>query len=120
MIPVVAAWPLTVRILVCDQPLALSERILWQGRRNADAPHPAARTDQDGTDIALIAPPITVASPCLFCNPSVVIMFDSTQAGPNAQAHRERPQRGLSGFAKPQRGRDAVERDVRRRSCPSG
>jgi len=31
----------------------------------------------------------------------------------NAPAHRERPQRALSGLAEPQRGRDAVARRVR-------
>jgi hypothetical protein len=39
---------------------------------------------------------------------------------PNTKAHREPPRRALSASPKPQRGGDAVERDVRRRSCPSG
>jgi hypothetical protein len=53
-------------------------RILRQGRRNVDEWLPAALTGQDVTGIALIAPPIKVASPCLFVNSCTTIMIDST------------------------------------------
>ena len=40
-------------------------------------------------------------------------MNDSASSQANAAGHRELPRRGLSGLAEPQRGRDAVAREVR-------
>jgi len=95
-LPVVSAWLVSLHPPVRDEPFVSSQPILRQERQSADGQHPAARTGQEVTDMTLIAPPLRVASPCLFCNRSMTIMIDSLPAGPNAPAHRERPQRVLS------------------------
>jgi hypothetical protein len=108
VVSVVAAALLPLRAPVFNRPFIAPERLLWQRRWNADEGHLLARTGQDVTDTALTAPPFLVAPPCLFCTRCMVILFDSTQAGPNVRrslaAARPRP----FGFL-PNRHRAAVE-----------
>lgn len=59
--------------------------------------------------MAVMMPSQTIFVISLLCCPET----------PNVQAHRERPNRGLSDSAEPQRGRDAVARVVSYSSCPA-
>ena len=81
VVPAVSGLLLTLRAAVGYRLFASSIRILRHGRRSTDEECLTARTGQDVPDVALTAPPLRVASPCVFCTRCMTIMIDSPQPG---------------------------------------
>jgi hypothetical protein len=109
-----------LRAPVRYRPFASFQPLLWPRRRSADEEHPAVLECQDVIGLALEAPPLRIASPCLFCTRCLRIMIDSTPSRPNARRLGPPPGRVRSRSVQTAIGRRSRARrllDSGQRSC---
>jgi hypothetical protein len=100
-VPVVSDSLVALRGAVRDRPFASSRLLLRQRRQSAAAQCPAARPDQDGTGLALIAPPFLGASACFLLHSLMSILIVAKSLGPNDPSSATRHARRMD--CKPRR-----------------